>query len=155
MTEASHTFDYGAPDYKLPDARDLRPVDAARLMDDIERASTETNARKKRLDGLKSQVRNLVIEVLKDNELDSVRFTNSAGRKVQYTPYTWDVYNVTDEAAFREWAAGEAERFYGEALREGVFLDEMRARAKAGEPIPPGVSRFTDMKLSRSAATGK
>ena len=147
--------DYGDPDYKLPDARTLRPVDAGRLLDGIERQATETNARKKRLDALKAQAKNLVIEVLKDNELDSLPFTNDSGRKVRYTPSPWTVYTVTDEAAFREWAAGEAERFYGEALREGVFLDEMRARAKAGEPMPPGVSSWTDMKLSRSAAMGK
>jgi hypothetical protein len=57
-----------------------------------------------------------------------------------------------DEAAFREWAADEAERYYDDTprLREQVFLDEMRRREEDREPLPPGVTSWTDTKISRT-----
>jgi hypothetical protein len=146
--------DYASEDYQFPEFDALRPADAGRLMDDIEREAQAANRRADRLKSRKAQAKALLNQVLEEYEQDSVRFTNAEGRQVQYTPYPFDVFNVDDEDAFKEWAAGEAERYYDETprLREDVFRDEMRRRVQDGEDLPPGVRRWTDTKLSRSSA---
>lgn len=147
--------EFDSEDFVWPEVRDMRPVDAARLLDDIERAASAANKRAELLKKRKGQAKATLNTVLEIYEQDAVDFTNSDGKRVRYTPYDFDVFNVADEEAFREWAAGESERYYDDTprLRQEVFLDEMRRRHQDGEALPPGVVKWTDQRLSRSAST--
>lgn len=151
----SEVKDYGAEEIEWPEPRDVRLVDAGRLLDDIERQATEANARAKRLTSRKTTAKLILKAALERDEQDSVVFTNSQGRKVTYTPYAFDVYNIVNEDEFKEWAEEYAdeggEAFYAPALRKDIFLDEMRRRDKDGEALPPGVQKFSDERMSRSA----
>jgi hypothetical protein len=149
MTERA---DFSAEDWEFPDASDMDPAEAAALWDEIERQSREANKLAKRLKERKATAKELAIKTLEASPYTSVRIEGAEGREVQVTPYAWTVYTVKDEAAFKEWAAGEAERYYdGEPrLREQLFLDEMRRREADKEPLPPGVTSWTDTKISRT-----
>lgn len=147
--------DYASEDFQWPEVKDLRPAQAGRLLDDIERESAAANKRADILKARKAQAKKIVGDVLEEYEQDNVRFTNSEGRSITYTPYEFDVFNIVDEEAFREWAGQQAERYYEEGLRKGIFLDEMRRRHQDGEPLPPGVQKFTDVRYSRSASKPK
>jgi hypothetical protein len=143
--------DYAAEEFEWPEVSELRPADAARLLDDIEREATAANKRADRLKERKAQAKAIVGMVLEEYDQEDVTFRNQDGRKVRYTPYEFTAYRVNDDTAFREWAADEGERFYDERLRDGVFRDEMHRRYQDGEPLPPGVLRYTETRYSRSA----
>ena len=151
--------DYGVPDedFQWPEVSELRTVDAVRLLYDIESQATETNTRADRLKKRKATAQVIMQQVLDREELDSARAAARDGKTIQYTPYDFDVFNIIDEDAFKEWAAAEAERFYDPEprLRQGVFLDEMRRRHQDGEALPPGVQRVTLPKLSRTAVASR
>lgn len=148
--------DYGAPKIEWPEPSEMRLVDAGRLLDDVERQATEANARAKRLTSRKTTAKMILKAVLEREEQDKVVFTNSQGRQVSYSPYNFDVYNIVNEDEFKAWAEEYAdeggEAFYAPALRKDIFLDEMRRRDKDGEGLPPGVQKFSDERMSRSAA---
>lgn len=144
--------DYGAPDFEFPSLEGLDPSEAAMLWDRIERASREANARAKRLKERKAMAKQLALQAVEASPYTSVRIEGAEGRDVQITPYPWTVFRIVDEEAFREWAAGEAERYYDDSprLRDDVFLEEMRRRDEDHEPLPPGVTSWTDTKISRT-----
>ncbi len=144
--------DYGAEDFEFPDIDALDPSEAAALWDRIEREATAANKRAKRLKERRAIAKDLALKAVENSPYTSVRIEGAEGREVQITPYTWTVFSIVNEDAFREWCAGEAERYYDTTpqLREGVFLEEMRRRDADKEPLPPGVKSWTDMKISRT-----
>jgi hypothetical protein len=139
--------------FQWPSPDEIRPVDAGRLMDDIERESMAANKRAKMLTARKAQAKALVDAVLEINELDALPFTTSQGKRVTYTPYEFDAFTVDDYEAFEAWAETQHENYFDNSpkLREGIFRDEMRRRVADGEPLPPGVRRYSEQRLSRSA----
>lgn len=146
--------DFAAEDFQWPDISSMRPADAGRLLDDIEREAAAANKRADILKKRKAQAKQIVLAVVEDFEQESVDFRTAAGNKVRYTPYAFDVFSVDNREAFDEWAKTQSESYYDPTpkLREGVFLDEMRRRVQDGEPLPPGVKRYSDQRLSRTAA---
>lgn len=144
--------DYSSEDWEFPDASDMDPADAAKLWDEIERQAREANKRAKKLAERKATAKELSIQTLEASPYTSVRIEGVEGREVQVTPYPWTIHTIKDEVAFKEWCAGEAERYYDATpkLREDVFRDEMRRREADGEPLPPGVTSWTDTKISRT-----
>lgn len=156
--EVAPDQDPGSEDFQWPEVSKLRPADAGRLLDDIERMAREANARADLLKRRKAQAKQIAVAVLEEYELDALPFTNAEGRKVRYTPYDFDVFDVPpeNEAKFKAWADAQHESYYDSTprRREGIFLEEMRRRLKDGEPMPPGVRRWTDTRLSRSATKG-
>lgn len=144
--------DYGAEDFEFPALEGLDPSEAASLWDQIERESREANKRAARLKERKAMAKELALQAIEASPYTSVRIEGAEGRDVQLTPYPWTVFRIVDEAAFREWAEGEAERYYDDSprLREGVFLEEMRRRDEDHESMPPGVTSWTDTKISRT-----
>lgn len=149
--------DLGAEDWEFPDATDLDVPAAARLWDSIERAAAEANKRATRLKSRKAAAKELALKVLDEAGMTSARVAVADGREVQLTPYDWDVFSIKDEDEFKAWAADNADRggedFYDSEprLRDGIFLDEMRRRVQDHQPLPPGVVRWTDTKISRTA----
>lgn len=150
-------IDYGAEDYQLPILVGLDPADAAQLWDQIERESREANKRAARLKERKSMAKELALQAIEASPYTSVRVEGAEGREVQITPYPWTVFDIVDEGEFKEWAAGEAERYYDDSprLRESVFLEEMRRREEDKESLPPGVKSWTDTKISRTTVPQK
>jgi hypothetical protein len=140
-------------DFQWPSVADLRPADAARLLDDIEQASLRANKRADLLKRRKQEGKALVTAVAEEYELDAIPFTNAQGKRVTYTPYEFDAFTVDDPEEFRLWAMTQNENYFdlSPKLRDGIFRDEMRRRVQDGEPLPPGVRRWTDTRLSRSA----
>lgn len=132
---------------------ELKPADALRLLDDVEREAREANKRAETLKSAKSKARVIATQVLEQYELDTARTTLADGSTVQYTPYEFRAYRVADEEAFRAWAEGQIENYYDPTpkLREGTLRDECRRRVDDGEPLPPGVVEYTETRLSRSA----
>lgn len=151
MSEAK---DFSAEDFEWPQVKDLRPVDALRLLDDIEKEARAANKRAETLKRRKAQAKQIALAVLEEYEQDSTKVTTSDGAKVLYSTYPFDVFSVDDEEAFKGWAETQSESYFDPTprLRESIFLDEMRRRVQDGEPLPPGVKRWTDTRLSRSAA---
>lgn len=141
-------------DFEWPDVKSMRPVDALRLLDDIERESREANKRADDLKRRKAQAKQIALAVLEEYEQDSTKVTTSDGHKVLYSTYPFDVFTVDDEKRFAEWAETQSESYFDSTprLRDGIFLDEMRRRVQDGEPLPPGVRRWTDTRLSRTAS---
>ena len=148
MSEA----DPGAEEFEWPQIKDLRPADAARLLNDIETAATEANARAKRLTSRKAQAQKIVEAVAEEYELPEISTITGAGRKVRYSVQPQDFFSIDNPEAFEAWAAEQAENYFDPTpkLREGIFRDEMRRRVQDHEPLPPGVRRYTGTKLSRS-----
>ena len=152
------TGDPGAEDFVWPEVKDLKPAEAMKLLDEIEREATMANKRADRLKSRKATAKNIATTVLEIYGLDEAAFTNDEGKRIKYTPYPFDAFSLDNEEEFRKWAEGQHERYYDKEpkLREGVFRDEMRRRLADGEPLPPGVRRYTDVRLSRTAkAVGK
>lgn len=132
---------------------ELDAAEALRLLDDVERAATEANARAKELAKAKSRAKTVAIQVYERLDLDVAGTTAADGTKLRYTPYEFKAYQVVDEEAFREWEAAQDESFYDPTpkLREAILRDECRRRVDDGEPLPPGVREYTETRLSRSA----
>ena len=152
MVNSLTSTDFAAEDWEFPDASNMDPAEAAALWDQIERQSRDANRRAKLLAERKAAAKDLALKAVEASPYTSVRIEGAEGREVQITPYPWTVFQVVDEAAFKDWAAGEAERYYDATpqLREGVFRDEMRRRESDGEPLPPGVKSWTDTRISRT-----
>lgn len=147
------TQDFGAEDFEWPDVSSLKPAEALRLLDDIEREAREANKRADVLKRRKAQAKQVALAVLEEFELDSAKTTVSSGQKVLYSTYDFDVFTVDDDEAFREWAETQSESYFDPTpkLRQQIFLDEMRRRAQDGEPLPPGVRKWSDTRLSRTS----
>lgn len=145
--------DLAAEDFEWPDVSKLRPAEAARLLDDFERAAAEANRRADRLKSRKAQAKAIALAVAEEYELEAIDTTTNTGQRIRYTPYPFDTFSVDDEAAFKAWADTQHESYFDSSpkLRQQIFLDEMRRRVQDGEPLPPGVRRFTDTRLSRTA----
>jgi hypothetical protein len=145
--------DPGAEDFKWPEVKDLRPSDAVRLLDDIEAAGRAANKRADILKTRKAQAKQIALAVMEEYDQPDAAAITAGGQKVRYTPYPFDVFSVDDEEAFREWSENQSESYFDASpkLRQSIFLDEMRRRHQDGEPMPPGVRRWTDIRLSRSA----
>jgi hypothetical protein len=154
---AARRQDPGDPDFEFPDVKDLDPHEAAALWDRVEREAKEANKRAAILKDRKVQAKELALQAIEASPYTSVRIEGAEGREVQLTPYPWTVFRIVNEDAFREWAKKEAERYYDESpkLRESVFLEEMRRRDEDKEPLPPGVSSWTDTKISRTTVAQK
>lgn len=149
--------DYGAEDFEFPDLASLDPAEAAALWDRIEREAAQANKRAARLKDRKIVAKELALKAVEASPYSSVRIEGAEGRDVQITPYPWTVFTIVDEGQFKDWAEGEAERYYDDTprLREGLFLEEMRRRDEDKEPLPPGVSSWTDTKISRTVVPQK
>lgn len=149
--------DPASEDFQWPEVKDLRPVDALRLLDDIEREARLANKRADALKARKAQAKQIALAVLEDYEQESTKIVTAEGRKVIYEKYDIDFFTVDDHEAFKPWSDTQSESYYDASpkLREGIFQDEMRRRAQDGEPLPPGVKQWTDTRLSRTAAKGK
>jgi hypothetical protein len=156
MSDATTEPDPGADEWEWPETAGMRPVDAARLLNTIETEATAANRRAENLKKRKAQAKRIMEGILEDQELDSVRFTTDDGRRIQYTVGdTVDHFSIDDDEAFRQWAQEQAENYFEPALRKEMFTDAMRRRVMDGEPLPPGVRRWSDVKLSRSSSVGK
>lgn len=144
--------DYGAEDFEFPSLEGLDPAEAATIWDHIERQAREANKRADRLKDRKAVAKDLTLRAVEASPYTSVRIAGANGRENQVTPYSWTVFEIVDDAAFKEWAAGETERYYDDSprLREGIWLEEMRRRDADREPLPPGVKSWTDTKISRT-----
>lgn len=146
--------DFGSEEFEWPEVTELRPSDAARLLYDVESAAAAANKRADILRSRKNEAKQIALTVAEIYEQPDISAITDDGRKVRYTPYPFDVFSVDDPAAFKEWAVSQSESFYDETprLREEIFRDEMRRRDQDGEPLPPGVRKWSDTRLSRSAA---
>lgn len=157
VPEAHTPVDLGAEGWELPDASNLTVPEAAKLWNDLDRSAAEANKRAARLKSRKAMAKELALRVLDDSGQTSARVEVEPGREIQLTPYDWDVFQIVDEEQFRAWAAEFAdeggESFYDETprLHEGRFLDEMRRRVQDKQALPPGVKRWTDVRISRTA----
>jgi hypothetical protein len=145
--------DLGAEDYEFPSLDDLDPVKAGQLWSAIEMEAAEANRRAARLKERKQVAKALTIAAIDASGQTGARVPLPNGREVNLTPYTQDHYSVKDQAEFEDWAKDQAERFWDETprFREGVFQDHMRGLEQRGEPLPPGVVRWRDTKISRTA----
>lgn len=152
LASVAKEVDYGSPDFEFPDVNTLDPSEAGKLWDAIERQATEANKRAKRLKHRRAVAKELALQSIEASPYTSVRIPGALGREVNLTPYSWTVFTIVDEDAFKSWAEGEVERYYDDTprLREGVFLDEMRRREADKEALPPGVTSWTDTKISRT-----
>lgn len=153
MSAGKTPQDLGAEDWEFPDASQMSVPEAARLWDAIEREAAAANKRAARLKDRKAAAKDFALKVLDASDQTSARVALADGREVQITPYTWEVFSIKDEAEFKEWAAGEAESYYDDTprLREGIFLDKMRQLSQDKAPLPPGVVRWEDVRISRTA----
>lgn len=151
MTESE--VDVGAEDFEFPALDDLDPVKAGQLWSAIEMEAREANKRADRLKERKQIAKALTIAAIDASGQTGARVPLPNGREVNLTPYTQDQYSIKNQEEFDAWAAGQAERFYDETprLREGVFKDHMRMLEQTGQPLPPGVVRWRDTKISRTA----
>lgn len=155
--------DLGAEDWTFPDARELTPPEVIRLWTLLDMAGTEANKRAARLKERRSAVKELALKVLDASGQTSARakVDEAQGREIQITPYDWEAFNIKDPEAFQAWAAEYAdeggEQFYDSSpkLREGIFQDAMRELSQNNQPIPPGVVRFPDVRISRTAVPVK
>lgn len=145
--------DPGSEEFVWPEVKDLRPTDAGRLLDAIEREAAAANKRADLLKSRKAQAKALLGAVLEEYEQNGVRFTSATGKEVQYTPYDFDAFTVDNPEEFKPWAEMQSESYYDSTpkLRDAIFQAEMRRRLKDKEPLPPGVRRWTDVRYSRSA----
>lgn len=145
--------DFAADDFEWPQVKDLRPSEAVRLLDDIERESRAANKRADILKARKAQAKQIAVAVLEEYEQPDASAITADGKKVRYTPYPFDAFTVDNPEAFKAWAATQNENYYDSTpkLREEIFRDEMRRRVSDGEDLPPGVRRWTDVRLSRTA----
>lgn len=147
--------------YRLPDARELNPPQVIKLWHEIERDAREANKRKDRLKDLKAAMQGLALQVVEQSGQTSARAEVEPGRELQITPYDWEVFDIVDRAAFDEWATQHAdeggEQFYDSTprLRESIFLDAMRLLSQNHQPLPPGVRRYTEPRVSKTAVPSK
>lgn len=147
----------GDEGYQLPDARDLTPPEVIRLWHEIEADAREANKRKDRLKDLKAAIQPLAITVVEESGQTSARAEVENGRELQITPYDWEVFDVIDQKAFDEWRkqyeAEGGEHFYDSSprLRESIFLEAMRLRSQDHKPLPPGVRRYSEVRISKTA----
>lgn len=149
--------DFGAPEWEFPDFGTMKPGDITRMLYELEAQLAETSARHDRLTKRKAAFRLQVAELARDlglNALDAV--VQDGERKVRYTPDSKDHYSIENQEAFDTWLAEtqQRERYFERpvTLRRQVFEDDMRRRHKDGEPLPPGVKRYTELKLGKSSA---
>ena len=154
--EAHGVGDVGAEDWEFPDARELSPAEAIRLWDAIERESAEAGKRKKRLTERKAIAQQVAIEVVKASGQTGARAAVASGREFQITPYEWDAFTVVDPVAWEAWLEehpDERAEFYDSSpkIREQVWMDAMRLRVQDRQPLPPGVKRWTDTRISKTA----
>lgn len=147
------TPDLGGEDWEFPDASELSIPEVIRLWYDLDKTATEANKRAARLKERRAAVKDLAIKVVEASGQTSGSAEVEDGREVQITPYPWEIFAITNEAAFKEWAGAEAEAYYDTEpkLREGLFQDSMRRRSQDREPLPPGVKRWEDIRISRTA----
>lgn len=150
---ASEPLDLGGEDWEFPDASELDIPAVIKLWYDLDTTATEANKRAARLKERRAAVKDLAIKVVEASGQTGGSAEVGNGREVQITPYPWEVFAITDEAAFKDWAADNAEDFYDSTpkLREGLFQDTMRRMSQDGQPIPPGVKRWEDIRISRTA----
>lgn len=149
--------DFGAPEWEFPDFGTMKPGDVARMLYELEAQLAETSARHDRLTKRKAAFRLQVAELAGELGLQSLpAIVDDGARKVQYTPDFKDHYSIENQEEFDAWMAetGQRERYFERpvTLRQRVFEDDMRRRHKDGEPLPPGVKRYTELKLGKSSA---
>jgi hypothetical protein len=148
--------DLGSEDWEFPDASDLTPDEAAVLWDRIEHEASAANKRASRLKERKAVAKDLALRKIQESPYSFVGIELANGREIQVKPYEWEVFDVVDETAFQAWAREYAdaggEHYYDPEpqLRRGIFLDDMRRRSQDGEPLPPGVRRYSETKISRT-----
>lgn len=144
-------------DFEWPDPSTMKPADAMRLADRFERELTEANRAAKLAQQRKATAKKIQLDVMDIYELDEVGVTMEDGSRVKYTPYPFDVYTIKNKEEFDAWAETQDESFYDTSpkLREQVFLDVVRRMDQDGEELPPGVVKFTQTRVSRTAITRK
>lgn len=149
--------DLGAEDWEFPSFEDVHPAERpsaiGRLWYEIEVAATEANKRAERLKHRKAAAKQMALTAIEESPYPSVSIIAPDGREVRLKPYEFTAYTVKDQEAFDAWAATQRERFYDPtpSWREGVFLDHMRHLDQTGQPLPPGVIRYAEPRISRSA----
>lgn len=147
------TRDLASEDFEWPDPGTLLPDEAMRLLDDFEEEAKKANKRADTLKERKRTAKIIALDTLKQYRLKSATTETADGKDVRYTPYDFEIFTVEEPRAFMEWALKQDENYFDNApkLREEVFLSNMRRMYKDGEPLPPGVKRYTEPRLSRSA----
>jgi Arc/MetJ family transcription regulator len=145
--------DLGGEDFEFPALEELDIPSVARLWYDLDQAATAANKRAARLKERRAAVKDLAIEVVRASGQTGGSAEVGDGREVQITPYAWEVFQIVNEEQFKEWAAGEVENYYDSTprLRESIFLDHMRKLSQDRAPLPPGVKRWEDIRISRTA----
>lgn len=151
------SIDYADEDFAWPEVNQLKVGEAIALLGNIELQAAAANKRAKTLASRKATAKAVVDAVLEEAELTSGRAVLSNGREVQYTKGEETYYSIIDPIAFAKWAKDQNESFYDREprLRDDIFRDEMRRRTMDGEPLPPGVQKYTDTKLSKSTVARK
>lgn len=131
----------------------MEVADAFELLDEIEHQAQLANKRADTLKERKAQAKKIALDVLDIKRQKGARIEGHEGRDVQYTPYDFDVFNVVDHEAFGEWAETADESFYdtNPRLRGEVFQGAMRQLHQDKQPLPPGVQRYSEVRLSRTA----
>lgn len=150
-------IDPGAEDWNFPDASDISVPEAVKLWATVDATATEANRRAARLKERRAKAKALALAKIEERRKETGESKATVelddGREITATPYEWEVFTVVDWPAFRKWAEGQEESYWDPepTFREGIFLDAMRRRSHDGEPLPPGVTRWTDTRISRSA----
>ena len=151
----------GDEDYELPKATELTPPDVIRLWHEIEASNREAGQRKNRLKDLAKAMQGLALEVVEQSGQTSARAEVEPGRELQITPYDWEIFDIVDQEAFDEWRQEYedegGEHFYDSTprLRESIFQDAMRLLSQNKRPLPPGVRRYTEPRVSKTAVASR
>ena len=145
--------DYAVEEFQWPEPSEMEVADALELLDGITRQLTIANKRAKRLTSRKATATKIALAVLEMKRQPSASIEAPNGRRIQYTPYQVDWFDVDDMDAFLDWAMKQDEVFTDSAPR--VVKERMQDYARQlysdGQPIPPGVRRYTDDRISRTA----
>lgn len=141
----------------LPNPSEISLAEAMRFLDQAEAEAAAANKAAERAKARKSAAKTIALQALELADQEAARVRMENGQVVQYTPYQFTAYHVTDRKAFDAWAAEQDEAYYDTTpkLREQLLIDECRRRTQDGEELPPGVGTYHEPRISRTAIKGK
>lgn len=145
--------DAEAPAIPAGEIETLTPADAVRAVDRAEAAVAVANRAIEDARKQKKRAKAVALAVLEKFELDSAKTTIDSGDRVLFYTERFRTFNIVDEPRFDAWEAEQDENYYEErrTLRGDLFLEECHRRENDGEPLPPGVVKYEELRLKRKA----
>ena len=147
--------DTAPPEVDAAEAAQYTVGGALRALDEAESATSRANKAVEQARKAKKRAEALVLAVYEHQETTTGKLTRDDGRKVLFYTEQFRTFNIKDETKFRAWEAEQDENYFEQktALREQIFLDEMRRLDDDKQPLPPGVVKVSFPKLKRKADT--